>query len=36
MSNQLILEQKKLKFFKEYGYDIPEARDFILAKAKLD
>lgn len=27
--------QARLKLFKKYGYDIPKARSFILAKAKL-
>jgi 2-polyprenyl-3-methyl-5-hydroxy-6-metoxy-1,4-benzoquinol methylase len=27
--------QARLKLFKKYGYDIPKARNFILAKAKL-
>jgi ubiquinone/menaquinone biosynthesis C-methylase UbiE len=33
MNNQVTQEQKKLKLFKKYGYDIPKARNFILAKA---
>jgi ubiquinone/menaquinone biosynthesis C-methylase UbiE len=28
-------EQERLNLFKKYGYDIPKARNFILAKAKL-
>jgi ubiquinone/menaquinone biosynthesis C-methylase UbiE len=35
MNNQLTGEQEKLKLFKKYGYDLPRARNFILAKAKL-
>lgn len=33
MNNQLTQEQKKLKLFKKYGYDMSKARNFILAKA---
>jgi ubiquinone/menaquinone biosynthesis C-methylase UbiE len=28
-------DQDRLKLFKSYGYDIPKARNFILAKAKI-
>jgi|WetSurMetagenome_2_1015567.scaffolds.fasta_scaffold231236_2 ubiquinone/menaquinone biosynthesis C-methylase UbiE len=28
--------QARLKLFKQYGYDIPKARNFILAKARLN
>ena len=35
MNNLLKQDQEKLKLFKKYGYDIPKARNFILAKSKL-
>ncbi|MFA5117355.1 MAG: class I SAM-dependent methyltransferase [Candidatus Omnitrophota bacterium] len=35
MDNLLKEAQARLKLFKHYGYDIPRARNFILAKAEL-
>jgi ubiquinone/menaquinone biosynthesis C-methylase UbiE len=35
MDNQIKEGQARLKLFKKYGYDIPKARNFILAKARL-
>ena len=35
MNNLLKQDQEKLKLFKKYGYDIPRARNFILAKARI-
>ena len=35
MNNLIKNDQDRLKLFKKYGYDIPKARNFILAKAKL-
>ncbi len=35
MNNPSAKEQEKLKLFKKYGYDIPRARNFILAKARI-
>jgi len=35
MDNTIKEGQERLKLFKKYGYDIPKARNFILAKAKL-
>jgi ubiquinone/menaquinone biosynthesis C-methylase UbiE len=35
MDNQMKEGQARLKLFKKYGYDIPKARNFILAKARL-
>ncbi|MEI6831731.1 MAG: class I SAM-dependent methyltransferase [Candidatus Omnitrophota bacterium] len=33
MNNLIKQDQDRLKLFKKYGYDIPKARNFILAKA---
>lgn len=35
MDNSIKEGQARLRLFKKYGYDIPKARNFILAKAKL-
>jgi ubiquinone/menaquinone biosynthesis C-methylase UbiE len=35
MDNAIKEGQARLRLFKKYGYDIPKARNFILAKAKL-
>ena len=35
MDNAIKEGQSRLRLFKKYGYDIPRARNFILAKAKL-
>jgi len=35
MDNQIKEARARLKLFKKYGYDIPKAGNFILAKAKL-
>jgi len=35
MDNLIKEGQVRLRLFKKYGYDIPKARNFILAKAKL-
>ena len=35
MNNLVKQDQDRLKLFKKYGYDIPKARNLILAKAKL-
>ncbi|MDD5561698.1 MAG: class I SAM-dependent methyltransferase [Candidatus Omnitrophica bacterium] len=35
MNSLLRQDQEKIKLFKQYGYDVPKARDFILAKAGL-
>ncbi|MFZ2357476.1 MAG: hypothetical protein WAW67_06630 [Candidatus Omnitrophota bacterium] len=35
MKNQVELYNERLKLFKEYGYDIPKSRKFILTKAKV-
>lgn len=35
MDNAIKESQTRLRLFKKYGYDIPKARNFILAKAKL-
>jgi len=35
MESLLKQDKNRLKLFKKYGYDIPRARNFILAKAKL-
>lgn len=36
MDNSIKEVQARLKLFKDYGYDIPKARNFILAKADLN
>jgi ubiquinone/menaquinone biosynthesis C-methylase UbiE len=35
MDNLVKQDQDRLKLFKKYGYDIPKARNFIIAKAEL-
>jgi ubiquinone/menaquinone biosynthesis C-methylase UbiE len=35
MDNLVRQDQERLRLFKKYGYDIPKARNFILAKAML-
>jgi len=35
MNNLAKQDQDRLELFKKYGYDIPRARDFIIAKARL-
>ena len=35
MKNTLKQEQDRLRLFKQYGYDIPGARKFIITKAKI-
>jgi ubiquinone/menaquinone biosynthesis C-methylase UbiE len=35
MDNSVKAGKARLRLFKQYGYDIPKARQFILAKAKL-
>jgi ubiquinone/menaquinone biosynthesis C-methylase UbiE len=35
MDNVIKQDMERLKLFKKYGYDIPKARNFILAKARL-
>lgn len=35
MNNLIKQDQDRLRVFKKYGYDIPKARRFILAKAKI-
>jgi len=35
MESLIKQDQNRLKLFKKYGYDIPRARNFILAKAKI-
>ena len=35
MDNPIKQEQDRLRLFRKYGYDIPKARKFILARAKL-
>ncbi|MCX5688085.1 MAG: class I SAM-dependent methyltransferase [Candidatus Omnitrophica bacterium] len=35
MDNTIKQDMERLKLFKKYGYDIPKARSFILAKARL-
>ena len=35
MDNAIKQDSERLKLFKKYGYDMPKARNFILAKARL-